>query len=264
VTLIGIVGSLLVTVGIGLAETVTVPPCGNTPGTTSDSYSGLVTITISGTMVNTPGNPTQDAFYALSVDDPTVSAGACPDCMRYNRASEGTCLCGFECPATSHALSGIVVGPYPAFDPTHVYTVTLDLGSAAPDRLDFAPYDCGCFDNTGGFTVVIPATPTTTSTTTSTTTTTIPPDADGDGVLDANEPCICLGTPPGVPVTVRGCSVDQACPCAAPLGRAKWTGHKEYLACVTNTLQELKLAGIITSAQRTAILYAATVNTCGG
>lgn len=129
---------------------------------------------------------------------------------------------------------------------------------------NFAPFDCGCFDNVGGFTVTIePAAPTTTSTTTTSTTTTIPPDADGDGVLDANEPCVCLGTAPGVPVTVRGCGIDQACPCAAPLGRARWTDHREYVACVTNAVLELKLAGIITSAQRGAILFAAAAGPCG-
>jgi hypothetical protein len=172
-------GTLVVGVGVALAaatgraETITVPPCGYTPGTTSGTYSGLVTLTVSGLMVNTPPNGLQDGFYGVYGNN--LPAGACPPCFRYNRVSEGTCLCGFECPATSHAVSDVLVGPYPAFDPSHVYTVTLDLGAAPAEQLNFAPFDCGCFDNSGQFTVTIEAATTTTSTTT--TTSSLPEDA---------------------------------------------------------------------------------------
>src|SRR5438093_1105429 len=64
-------------------------------------------------------------------------------------------------------------------------------------------------------------------------------DADGDGVQDSTEACFCVGTAPGVPVTSKGCSVDQLCPCAAPLGRSAWNGHSEYTACVQGAVHEL-------------------------
>jgi hypothetical protein len=261
VALIGIFGSLLVTFGIGLAETVTVPPCGNTPGTTTGAYSGLVSMQVSGLLVNTPGNPLQDAFYGVDPTDTSMSVGPCQGCFRFNRVSEGSCLCSFECAATSHPIESILAQPLPAFESSHIYTVLLDLGGGPAEQLHFAMADCGCSDNSGEYTVIIE--PATTTTTTSTTTTTIPPDADGDGVLDANESCICLRTPPGLPVTIRGCSVDQACPCAAPLGRAKWLGHTEYVMCVKNVTEELKLAGVITWAQRNATILAAANGTCG-
>src|SRR6266404_2633460 len=50
-------------------EEITVPACGNTPGTTSSAYSGLVTMTVSGLIVNTPGNPLEDAFYGVDANN---------------------------------------------------------------------------------------------------------------------------------------------------------------------------------------------------
>src|SRR5262249_4752620 len=64
-------------------------------------------------------------------------------------------------------------------------------------------------------------------------------DADGDGVDDGVEPCFCLGTPSGSRVTHLGCSADQLCPCAAPLGRTGWLNHGEYVRCVKNTAKDL-------------------------
>jgi hypothetical protein len=121
------------------------------------SYSGLVTITVSGLIVNTPGNPLEDAFYGVNAADTTMSAGACPDCFRYNRLSEGSCLCASECTATSHRVSDLLTGSYPAFSPSHEYTVTLNLGQAAPERINFAIADCGCADNSGMHKVTIVA-----------------------------------------------------------------------------------------------------------
>src|SRR5262249_48460416 len=115
--------------------------------------------------------------------DPSVSLGPDRTFFRYNRASEGTCLCSYECPSTSHVVSDLLVGSYPAFSPSHTYTVTLDLGAAAAQRLNFAPFDCGRFDNSGSYTVTseagaastpttMPGAPTTTSVTSPPVTTT--------------------------------------------------------------------------------------------
>jgi hypothetical protein len=139
----------------GRRETITVPACGNTPGTTSNAYGGLVTLTVSGVLVNSPPGALQDGFYSVNGADPSMSSGACPDCLRYNRLSEGTCLCSFECPSTSHRVADLLLDPYPPFDSAHVYTVRLDLGPAAPEPLSFGMADCGCFDNSGQYTVTI-------------------------------------------------------------------------------------------------------------
>ena len=81
---------------VSRGETVTVPPCGSTPGTTAGAYSGLVTVMVSGSLVITPGNPDQDAFYNFNESAPATPVSENRDTFRYNRVSEGSCLCGFE------------------------------------------------------------------------------------------------------------------------------------------------------------------------
>jgi hypothetical protein len=140
----------------GLAEEVTVPACGNTPGTTASAYGGLVKITVTGLVANS-ADSIYDAFYAVDPNDTSMPAGLSSGTVwfRYDRLSEGTCLCSYECAATSHPVPELVVGPYPSFNPTHEYTLTLDLGQAPAERLNFAIADCGCGDNSGTFTVKI-------------------------------------------------------------------------------------------------------------
>jgi hypothetical protein len=135
-------------------DTFSVPACGNTPGTTAEAYSGIVTLTISDTIMTGEFNA-NDAFYGMHRDTPTVSGGDCPDCLRYNRVSEGGCVCGAECAGTSHRFADLLTGPYPEFDPGHEYTVEIDLGSAPAERLNFGIHDCGCDDNSGAFTFTV-------------------------------------------------------------------------------------------------------------
>ena len=261
---------------LAFAETITVPPCGNSPGTTAGAYTGLVQVTVSGLLDNTPGNPLQDAFYNVDPINHAVSAGPCQGCFRYNRVSEGSCLCSFECAGTSHPIESLLAQPLPAFEPSHTYTVLLDLGLASPEALHFAMADCGCGDNMGAYTVTIepastttttePATTTTTSatsTSTMTTSTTIPADSDADGVPDHAEGCVCAGTATGAAVTTVGCSVDQACPCAAPHGRTAWNGRPEFRSCVREALRELRGQGRVTEDQRHTILSTARSSRCG-
>jgi hypothetical protein len=125
-----------------------VPACGQTPATTAHAYAGLVTMKVSGVFANTPGQPLEDAFYHVDLADNSKSTmGPCPECFRYNRLSEGACVCYLQCP--SYRVSDLVVGGYPAFSPSHVYTVTLDFGSAPAEPIDFGMADCGCSDNSG-------------------------------------------------------------------------------------------------------------------
>ena len=249
------VATLMATAALG--ETVTVPPCGSTPGTTAGAYSGLVNVTVSGSLVITPGNPEQDAFFNFNESAPATPVSENRDTFRYNRVGEGTCLCGFECPSTSHRVSDILVGPYPAYSPTHTYTVQLDLGSTAAAPLHFGIYDCGCGDNSGQLTVAI------TSGCMAPTSTTLAGDADGDGVSDAQEACDCLGTAAGVPVTALGCSVDQACPCAAPIGRSHWMNHGEYVRCVKGAAREVEGRGVLPVKQGRQIVRTAARSACG-
>jgi len=89
------------------------------------------------------------------------------------------------------------------------------------------------------------------------------PDYDNDGVLDDVEACFCLGTSPDAPVTEKGCSMDQLCPCAAPLGRTGWTDHGEYVRCVRGAGHELFTRGVMSRADRIATVRAAAGTSCG-
>jgi len=91
----------------------------------------------------------------------------------------------------------------------------------------------------------------------------VPLDRDRDGIPDEEEPCICLGTAPGQAVTSKGCSVDQLCPCDAPLGRASWKNHAEYIWCMSDAANELVTDGALTKEQRQEIVRRAERSACG-
>ena len=115
----------------------------------------------------------------------------------------------------------------------------------------------------GQTTTTTTSTTTTTTIPTTTTSTTLPPDSDGDGVPDSMEQCECEGTAPGMPVSAVGCSVDQACPCNAPLGRASWRNHGEYVRCVKFAAKEFVTRGVMTHDAAVATGRAAAEGTCG-
>ena len=107
------------------------------------------------------------------------------------------------------------------------------------------------------------STSSTSTPTSSSTSTTLGGDQDGDGVADAGEACICLGTTSGATVTALGCSVDQLCPCSAPVGRAGWLNHADYVHCAKNAAKELLKSGRITLAERSVIGRTAAQSNCG-
>jgi hypothetical protein len=137
-------------------DVVTVPSCGQPGAPSQKAYNGTVVVTVSGIIQNAPG-VRNDPFYDLSANDTSQATAASPVRFVYNRFSEGTCLCPQECPSTSHKIADILVGAYPAFNPSHTYTVILNLGSSAPERINFAYGDCGCSDNDGSFSLTIGA-----------------------------------------------------------------------------------------------------------
>lgn len=134
------------------AESLNVPFCGMGAPQTVAAYSGLLGVTVTGTGENTPGNPLSDAFYSLTVGDPSTPIVVDPPVFRVVRASAGTCTCAGECP-TSVPVSSLLAGAYPGFSASHTYSVVIDLGAGPAERLTFGFADCGCFDNSGTFNV---------------------------------------------------------------------------------------------------------------
>jgi Thrombospondin type 3 repeat len=83
-------------------------------------------------------------------------------------------------------------------------------------------------------------------------------DVDGDGANDAEDQC--LGTAPGQVTDGAGCSVAQLCPCENPSG---WKNHGEYVKCVAHTSEDFLDLGLITDAQKDAIVSKAGESQCG-
>jgi YVTN family beta-propeller protein len=81
-------------------------------------------------------------------------------------------------------------------------------------------------------------------------------DIDGDGVPNGSDQCAL--TPAGTPVDGTGCSIAQLCPCAGP-----WKNHGKYVSCVAHASQSFVNAGLITPAQKDAIVSAAGQSSCG-
>ena len=84
-----------------------------------------------------------------------------------------------------------------------------------------------------------------------------PADSDGDGVPDATD--LCPGTPPGEVVDANGCSVGQLVPC-----NGNWASHGAYVAAFTQTANDFVQGGLLSAAQRDALVAAAAASDCGG
>jgi hypothetical protein len=80
-------------------------------------------------------------------------------------------------------------------------------------------------------------------------------DDDNDGVLDVDE---CQATAPGGAVGANGCSIADTCPC-----ENSWRNHGAYVKCVAQTSNSFFAAGLITGAQKDAIVSTAARSACG-
>ena len=82
------------------------------------------------------------------------------------------------------------------------------------------------------------------------------PDDDNDGVLDATDQC--LSTAAGATVNTDGCSIAALCPCAND-----WKNHGAYVSCVAHTAEDFVAAGLITDAEKDALVAEAAQSNCG-
>jgi hypothetical protein len=88
-------------------------------------------------------------------------------------------------------------------------------------------------------------------------------DLDGDGVLNENDSC--QFTPVGDVVDpANGGSIDQLVPCEGPFGTTtEWKNHGQYVRSVTHTAKSFFEQGLITEANRGAIVSGAASSDCG-
>jgi uncharacterized protein YegL len=81
-------------------------------------------------------------------------------------------------------------------------------------------------------------------------------DDDNDGVSDGTDQC--PNTPVGQLVDATGCSIAQLCPCLN-----NWQNHGAYVVCVAHAANAFLSAGLITSAQKSALVSTAAQSSCG-
>jgi hypothetical protein len=81
-------------------------------------------------------------------------------------------------------------------------------------------------------------------------------DCDGDGVPDLLD--LCPDTIPGSVVDSNGCSIEQLVPCSGP-----WKTHKEYVKAVETEAFRFWKNGLISAAERNAVVKQAKASDCG-
>ncbi len=88
-------------------------------------------------------------------------------------------------------------------------------------------------------------------------------DEDADGV--PNDLDSCAMTPLGDLVDPEnGCSIAQLCPCDGPRGIEKlWKNHGEYVSCTAHATNTFVDRGLISQAEKGAIMSAAGQSSCG-
>jgi hypothetical protein len=86
-------------------------------------------------------------------------------------------------------------------------------------------------------------------------------DTDGDGVGDACDRC--PDTPTGSVITRNGCSVEQLCPCDAPLTGGSWENQGDYLRCVSRATRTLRRAGALSRSESLRTIRSAIRSGCG-
>ena len=83
------------------------------------------------------------------------------------------------------------------------------------------------------------------------------PDVDGDGIANGMDKCPL--TPLNErPVTLKGCSINQLCPC-----KGGWSKPELYIACIARVTTRFKNVGVITGGEKREIQNKAARSVCG-
>lgn len=89
------------------------------------------------------------------------------------------------------------------------------------------------------------------------------PDIDGDGVPNGTD--LCAGTASGATVLPdNGCSIGQLVPCGGPRGTNQpWKNHGQYTSSVARAAGQFVSLGLMTPAEKDALVAAAASSGCG-
>lgn len=131
-------------------ETLTATFTPSEGGATVSSYKGYVLLHVSG-IGQAYANQYNDAFYVYS--GPFEDAPANGHDGGFYQLAFGTS------PLPERSLANnaknFLVGPVPAYNPAHTYTVILDTKLTNPGQLHFGVTDGGYSDNTGAYTITV-------------------------------------------------------------------------------------------------------------
>lgn len=86
-------------------------------------------------------------------------------------------------------------------------------------------------------------------------------DDDNDGISDVNDACPL--TEAGAVTDANGCSIAEYCPCATQATGVPWKNQGAYVSCVAQASQEFVRQGLITGAEKGALVSAAAKSNCG-
>jgi hypothetical protein len=142
--------------GVAKAETVTATFTQADGGDTIGSYWGDVDVTVTG-YGQSSGADFNDAFYIFQNNgENTCKTYPCASASLgfYGLAFGTSPLSPYD---SANLASNFLVGPIPAYNPGHVYTVELDTGlsHANAGMLHFGVADGDFGDNSGSFTITV-------------------------------------------------------------------------------------------------------------
>ena len=89
------------------------------------------------------------------------------------------------------------------------------------------------------------------------------PDVDGDNVRNEVDACPMTNQSTAVDPD-NGCSIAQLCPCNGPMdSNLPWPKQSQYLSCVKDWAGDFDNRGIISAAEKKAIISDAKKSNCG-
>ncbi len=146
-----------------------------------------------------------------------------------------------------------------------IYFAETAAACAASPPLEFSNLELGVIDNTtiGGYLQIVDS-PTIATNSGMAIFQNIkigPPDQDFDGVPD--EVDLCPNTPPCTIVDAQGCSIEQLVPCAGPPTGGTWKNHGQYVSTMAHVTQDFVRQGLISEADRAALVRQAAQSDCG-
>jgi len=168
-------------------------------------------------------------------------------------------------PATFQSGETVTLGMTYFLDSNGKRAVIYSANSLRSPPLEFSNLEQGIIDNStlGGYVQIVNASavPTNSGAAIFENIQIGPPDQDFDGVPDAVD--LCPDTPPSTVVNAQGCSIEQLVPCAGPASGGAWKNHGAYVSVVAQVAQEFVEEGLISAADRAAIVVRAAQSDCG-